>query len=662
MSKRRIVLTSALPYANSDIHLGHLVEHFLSDLWIRFQRLRGHECYYLCADDTHGTPVMIAARKQGISPEQHIAQVWKQHLADFQAFQIHFDHYSSTNSEENRKLCEYFFKKMKDKGHISTKMVEQLYCENDKMFLPDRFVKGTCPKCATPDQYGDSCEKCGATYNPSELKNPYCSMCQSKPVLKDSEHLLFKLNDFNQYLLEWLPKHTLKEVANKMKEWFKEPLRDWDISRDEPYFGFQIPGHPGKYFYVWVDAPMGYVSTSKEHFDKIGVRFDDFWKSENSGTEIYHNIGKDIAYFHTLFWPALLKAADFRTPTKVMVHGFLTMNGERMSKSRGTFVQARTYLNHLEPAYLRYYFATKFNSGVDDLDFSTEDFIQRVNSDLIGKITNLGSRGAQMLGKQFQGKLGELDSAGEKLVHNTQKKADEIAAHYENWDFAKGINEIRALADDANRYFDEKAPWKMKDEKEIQAVLTATLNIFRLLSIYLKPIIPFYTEKVEKLMNEASYTWQDTKKILQNSTINRYEHLAVRIEPEKVKSMMDESKSQTPAPVQTADGELDIDTFNKVDLRVGKIIAAESVPEADKLLKLTVDLGSLGSRQIFAGIKAAYDPATLIGRLTVIVANLKPRKMKFGMSEGMVLAAGQGGKELFILCPDSGAKPGDKVK
>jgi len=682
--KRRILLTSALPYANSSIHIGHLVEHFQSDFWTRFQKMRGHECYYVCADDTHGTPVMIAAREKGITPEEHISHVWKQHVADFQEFQIHFDHYSSTNSEANRLLCEYFYKKMKEKGHLATKNIQQLYCNHDKMFLPDRFVKGTCPKCGATDQYGDNCDKCGATYSTQELKAPYCSVCRNTPVLKESEHLLFKLDDFNQYLSEWLPKHTNKETANKMKEWFSEPLRDWDISRDEPYFGFQIPEHPKKFFYVWVDAPMGYVSTSKELFQKIGVNFDEFWKSETSKTEVYHNIGKDIAYFHTLFWPALLKAADFRSPTKVVVHGHLTVNGEKMSKSKGTQIQARTYLHHLPAEYLRYYFSTKMNSGVDDFDFNLEDFVQRVNSELIGKITNLGSRGGQMLNKQFQGKMSTMDSDGKKLYSQVRARAEEIAKHYDQWDFAKALQEIRGLADETNRYFDEKSPWKIPPDRasEIQAILTSTLNIFRVLSIYLNPVLPEYSKKVAKLFGENDYQWSDLERALEKCSISAYEHLATRVDPAKVAAMLEESKqlalgasvakitkttfsttvaSSATAP-STTTAEIEIETFNQVDLRVAKIIEASAVPEADKLLKLKVDLGELGTKQIFAGIKSAYDAEKLVGRLTVVVANLKPRKMKFGMSEGMVLAAGAGGQDLFILSPDSGAKPGDKVK
>lgn len=671
MSKR-ILLTAALPYSNSPVHIGHLVEHFGADFWARYQRMQGNECHFLCADDTHGTPVMLAAREKGISPEEHVNQVWKLHTQDFADCQIEYAHYSSTNSQENKELCEYFYHQMKEKGHIHIKSIDQLYCEHDKMFLPDRFVKGTCPKCGANDQYGDNCDKCGATYNPSDMKSPYCSLCRNAPVTKQSDHILFKLNDFKSYLEAWLPQHTAKEVSNKMLEWFKEDLRDWDISRDEPYFGFKVPGYKDKYFYVWVDAPMGYISTTVQFCKKTGLNFDDFWKSDK--TEVYHFVGKDVARFHTLFWPALLKTAGFRTPNQVFVHGHLTVNGEKMSKSKGTQIQARTYLNHLDPAYLRYYFACKLSSGLDDFDFSTDDFIQRVNSDLIGKITNLASRGAQMLSSKLDGKISSPDTEGRKLIQHAQSKAKEIADHYQAWDFAKAINEIRALADEANRYFDEKAPWKTlaTDPAGTKAVLTTTLNIYRLLAIFLKPVLPKYVEQVEKLLNEKPYAWSDSQKILENHSIQPYQHLANRIDPEKVKAMMEESKpaaSSTPAPIaakpalqESTTGEIEIEAFTKVDLRIAKIIEAEEVKEADKLLKLKVDLGPLGTRQIFAGIKSAYKADQLIGRLTVVVANLKPRKMKFGMSEGMVLAAGEGGSSLFILSPDAGAQPGDKVK
>ena len=673
MKNRRILLTAALPYANGPIHLGHLVEYLQADFWNRFQKMRGHECHYICADDTHGTAIMVEAKKRGISPEQLIDGVWKDHTKDFADFQIEFSHYSSTNSGENRELCEQFWVAMKSQNHTTIKSVEQLYCNHDKMFLPDRFVKGSCPKCGAKDQYGDNCDVCGATYSPNDLKDAYCSICGNAPIKKNSDHLMFQLDHFRDFLLHWLPGHTSKEMANKMKEWFNEPLRDWDISRDAPYFGFQIPGHPDKFFYVWVDAPMGYISSSLQFSKKSGMQFDDFWKSEN--TEVYHFIGKDIVYFHTLFWPALLKTAGYRTPTQVFVHGRLTINGEKMSKSKGTNIPARIYLNHLDPQLLRYYYASKLSNTVDDFDWSESDFANRVNSDLIGKITNLGSRGAQMLKKKIDGKMSDMDADGEKLVNLAASKSEEIAQLYEAREFSRAIAEIRSLADETNRYFDEKAPWKTieTDVTGTKQVLTTTLNIFRILSIYLKPILPDYARKVEKLFSEKPYSWSDAQKSITNHAIQDYEHLAQRVETEKVKAMMEDSKPRTSintpnavatpaAKVNNDSSEIEIDLFSKVDLRIAKIIEAEEVKDADKLLRLKVDVGHLGTKQIFAGIRSAYNAADLIGRHTIIVANLKPRKMKFGLSEGMVLAAGGGGKELFILSPDPGAKPGDKVK
>lgn len=686
MSKpRKILVTAALPYANGSIHVGHLVEYIQADIWSRFQRLRGHECYLVCADDTHGTAIMVESRKRGITPEQLIEGVWHEHTQDFKGFDVEFAHYSSTNSPENRELCEYFYARMKEKGHITTKSIEQLFCEHDKMFLPDRFVKGTCPTCKSVDQYGDSCDVCGATYQPSQMIQPYCSICRNPPVLRESEQLLFKVNDFRDFLQAWLPEHTSKEVAKKMGEWFNEPLRDWDISRNAPYFGFEIPGAPGKYFYVWVDAPMGYVATTKQLCDLTGMDFNEFWRSEN--TEVYHFIGKDIVYFHTLFWPALLKTADFRTPTQVFVHGHLTVNGQKMSKSKGTQVQAKTYLKHLEPGYLRYYYASKLGPGADDLDLSFDDFVNRVNSDLIGKITNLGSRGAQMLGKKFGAKLVDPGPEGLAKIQAAQAAVESIAAHFEAREFAKATSEIRAIADEANRFFDEKAPWKTQDSDPAatQAVLTTTLNLFRILTICLKPILPAYAVKVEKLFQAKPFAWTDIATVLTSGEIAPFEHLMQRIDPEKIEAIKTESlpKDAPPAaPVAAATTtksaakktaapavdpmapkpEIEIDAFSSVDLRVAQILSAEAVPEADKLLRLKVSLGPMGERQIFAGIKAAYDPATLVGRLTVVVANLKPRKMKFGMSEGMVLAAGPAAPDLFILSPDAGAKPGDPVK
>lgn len=666
-------MTIALPYANGPLHLGHLVEAIQADVWSRFQKMQGHRVHFFCADDTHGTPVMINAREKKTTPEALIADIWQEHTTSYKGFQIDFTHYSSTNSKTNQQMCELFYGKMKEKKALSRKSIEQLYCEHDKMFLPDRFVKGTCPKCGTADQYGDSCDVCSATYSPSDMKNAACSLCGTKPVKKDSEHVFFELEPHRDFLKGWLAKHTTDEVRKKMLEWFEGDLRAWDITRDGPYFGFPIPGETNKYFYVWVDAPMGYISSSKEYFDQNNLNFENFWK--NPDVEIYHFIGKDITYFHTLFWPALLKTADFQTPRAVHVHGRLMINGEKMSKSKGNFVAAHTYLKHLQADYLRYYFATKLNSSLDDFDLSLEDFSSRVNSELVGKITNLASRGAQMLAKKNNNKMTTLDAQGGLLVNRARAKSQTIAELFEAREYSKAMNEIRSIADEANRYFDEKAPWKTVDSDPASTfqVLTSTLNVFRILAVYLKPVLPAYVEKVEKLFNQKLDSWASAQDLLENHQLNNFEPLITRIEPEKLKAIMDDTKAlneviqkekkqaQTAAPAQD-DGFIEIDLFQKIDLRVAEILVAEAVPEADKLLRLKVSLGPMGERQIFAGIKAAYDPSQLVGRKVVVVANLKPRKMKFGMSEGMVLAAGPGAPNLFVLSPDQGAKAGDPVK
>lgn len=685
-------MTTALPYANGYIHIGHLVEYLQADYWNRFQNMRGHQCTFICADDTHGTPIMVKAREQGITPEQLIAKSYDEHTADFKDFQVEFAHYGSTNSEENRRLIEHFYKKFQEGKHVVTRGIKQLYCNHDKMFLPDRFVKGTCPNCSAKEQYGDSCDVCGATYTPADLKDVHCSICGTAPVLKDSDSIFFKLSDFQKHLAEWIPHHTNPDIAKKMLEWFNEDLLDLDISRSAPYFGFPIPGtNNEKFFYVWVDAPMGYMSSTEQWAKKHGKTLNDIWQDPK--TELYHFIGKDIARFHTIFWPAFLKAADFRTPDQVFVHGHLMVNGEKMSKSKGTFIAARTYLNHLNPEFLRYYYATKLNGSAEDLDLAMDDFISRVNSDLVGKITNLASRGAQMLKKKMDGVMTAPDKQGEELIRYAQGKSEEIAKYFEARDFSKATTEIRALADKANQYFDEKAPWKTLEAnpEETKKVLTTTLNVFRILSIYLKPILPFYTAKVEKLFGEKPYTWADAQKILLGTSIQDYEHLANRIEPDKVKAMVEESKAMNekiaqekaasakasaPAAAKSSGSaggkaedrnaekpaEIEFDDFMKIDLRIGKVVEAEEIKEADKLLRLKVDIGNGEIRQIIAGIKAAYTPEKLLGRQVLVCANLKPRKMKFGMSEGMVLAAGDGGSDLFVLTPDDGAKTGQRVK
>ncbi|MEK6628343.1 MAG: methionine--tRNA ligase [Bdellovibrionota bacterium] len=677
-AKRQIVITCALPYANGPIHLGHMLEHIEADIYSRFQKMQGHECIFICADDTHGTPIMVKARELKITPEQLIEKSFKDHTQDFADFAISFDHYGSTNSAENKKLCELFYQRMKAKNHTHKKSIEQLYCDHDKMFLPDRFVKGTCPKCKTADQYGDSCDACSATYSPQDLINPGCSLCGTAPIKKSSDHIFFKLNTFKSYLQEWLPQHSAPEVSKKMLEWFNEDLRDWDISRDNPYFGFEIPGESGKFFYVWVDAPMGYLSSLDQWAQKNNRQLEEFW-SEKSKTEIYHFIGKDIVYFHTLFWPALLKSADFKTPTHINVHGHVMVNGEKMSKSKGTFISTRIYLNHLDPQFLRYYYATKINGSIDDLDLSMNDFTSRVNSDLIGKIVNLASRGAQMLSKKMDGIMSTPDAEGEVLLKQISAQSDLILKYYDTRDFAKATTSIRELAEITNKYFDDKAPWKTidTDPAATKKVLTTTLNAFRKIAIFLKPVLPKMASDVEKLLNEPAYVWNDHSKNLVNHKINDYVHLAGRVDPDKVNAMIEEQKqfyaaTEKPKATKAADPtkaismttstEIEFDDFAKIDLRIAKIIEAEEIKEADKLLRLKVELEPGVTKQIIAGIKSAYSPEKLLGRKVLICANLKPRKMKFGISEGMVLAAGDGGADLFILSPDEGAKVGAKVK
>lgn len=540
---KKILVTSALPYANGDIHMGHLVEYLQTDFWVRFQKMKGNDCHYMCADDTHGTPVMISARKQGITPEELIERNHAKHIKDFSEFEIEFDNYYSTNSPENKEFSEEIYSHMLGNGHIESKFITQYYCEKDKMFLPDRFVTGTCPRCSAENQYGDSCDKCGASYSSAEIVNPRCTLCKSEPVEKQSEHLFFKLNHFKDFLKSWVKDHMSKEVANKLEEWLKEDLRDWDISRDAPYFGFPIPGKEGKYFYVWVDAPIGYMSATKNWCKENNRCFDEFWKAGDS--RLVHFIGKDIVYFHTLFWPAMLHNAGYKTPDDVFVHGFLTVNGEKMSKSKGTFVNARTYLEHLDPLYLRYYYACKLSSSMDDIDLNFDDFVNRVNSEYIGKITNLASRGVQMLNK-IDSRLGTVPAEGKALIAETQGKAGVIADYYEGRDFGKALVEIRNLADAANRYFDEKKPWEVVkvDAEAGRAILTTVINVFRLITIYLKPVLPSYARKVEALFNEEPYTWESYKQILENHEMNTFEHLAKRVDRKQIDKMVEATKEE----------------------------------------------------------------------------------------------------------------------
>jgi len=672
--KKQILVTSALPYANGAIHLGHMLEYIQTDIWVRFQRSQGHECYFAWADDAHGTPIMLSARAEGTTPEELIDRMNEEHKTDFRDFGISFDNYSSTHSEYNREQVEYIYKKLDEGGYIERRNIKQLYDEEEGMFLPDRFIRGTCPKCGTEDQYGDSCESCGSTYSPTDLLNPRSAVSGSKPVFRESEHYFVLLSKFEQPLKEWVSSGALQnEVANKLQEWFIDGLRDWDISRDAPYFGFQIPGTEDKYFYVWVDAPIGYISSFRELCEREGLDFDDWW-GVDSEAEVYHFIGKDIVYFHTLFWPAMLMGAGLRTPTAVYAHGFLMVDGAKMSKSRGTFIKARTYLDHLNPDYLRYYFAAKLGPGTADIDLNLEDFVQRVNSDVVGKVVNIASRCAGFIQRKFDGRLSKNLPAPE-LYDSFIQARETIAADFEGRNYQSAIRRIMSLADEANRYIDDEKPWqqiKHEDKQEhVHGVCTQGINLFRILITYLAPVLPFTAQKAAAFLGQDVDDWQELDQPMLDVPINTFEPLVTRIDPLKIQAMVNDSReSLKPVEAGTAsedaDGiediadEITIDDFLKVDLRIALITAAEAVPKADKLLKLTLDIGG-ESRTVFAGIKSAYDPATLVGRHTVMVANLKARKMRFGTSEGMVLAAGPGGKELFILEPDEGARPGMRV-
>ena len=670
MSKRRILVTSALPNANGSIHLGHLMEHIQTDIWVRFQRLKGHQCIYVCADDTHGTATMLKAEELKITPEEFITRIQAEHELDFQDFLISHDNYYSTHSEENQSYSSLIYNRLKEADQINVKSVDQLFDPEKKLFLADRFIVGACPKCKAEGQYGDNCEACGATYDATDLINPISKISGAKPVLKESTHFFFALSNFSDYLREWTRSGTLQEqVANKLAEWLDAGLHDWDISRDAPYFGFEIPGEPDKFFYVWLDAPIGYMASFQNHCDQTeNLDFDDFWSSD-SECEVHHFIGKDIINFHALFWPAMLITSGFRTPTKIHAHGFVTVDGQKMSKSRGTFINARTYLDFLQPEYLRYYFAAKLNGSVDDLDINLDDFIQRVNSDLVGKVVNIASRCAGFINKQFDGKLAAQTS--NHLIDEFAGQQFDIASHYENGDYGKAIREIMAMADKANQFIAENKPWALiKDDGNrdlVQQICSDGINLFRIIITYLKPVLPDLASNTETFLNISPLHWNSLDINLLNHQINRFKPLIVRIEGKTVAAMIEAGRESTAVDneeaIEDSDpiaGEIEFDDFAKVDLRVARITNAEHVEGADKLLKLTLDIGT-GQRTVFAGIKAAYKPDDLIGRLTVMVANLKARKMKFGLSEGMVLAAGPGGKEIYLLEPDDGSEPGMKV-
>ena len=672
MSKT-ILVTSALPYANGPIHIGHLVEYIQTDIWVRFQKMRGNDCIYICADDAHGTPIMLRAQQEGISPEELISKVKIQHERDFSDFLIKFDNYHSTHSEENKKHVTTIYSRLKDNGHIITKTVTDLFDPKENVFLPDRFVKGECPKCNAKDQYGDNCEECGATYTPADLINPFSSISGATPIHKENLHYFFKLNDFKNVLQKWIDQKNLQpEITNKLKEWFDSGLQDWDISRDAPYFGFEIPDAPGKYFYVWLDAPIGYMGSLQQYCDRTGKSFDSYW-NKDSNAEVVHFIGKDIAYFHMLFWPAMLHGAGYRIPTAVYCHGFLTVDGKKMSKSRGTFIKARTYLDHLNPEYLRYYFAAKLGSGVNDIDLNLDDFQQRVNSDVVGKLVNIASRCSGFITKYYNCKLTE--NFNDECTHAFElavEKNNQINNYYESCKYSEAIRVIMSIADIANQIIDAHKPWEQikedKNRTEVHQVCSFGLNMFCLLMGYLKPVLPELASKSESFLN-TEFTWENLyngKPMTEGHKINKFKPLITRIEKDLIDKMIENSKTDTEHKASDPiSDEITFDEFDKLDFRIAKILKAEHVADANKLLKLTLDLGEptgFLQKKVFAGIKSAYAPEDIEGRLTVVVANLAPRKMRFGMSEGMVLAAGPGDKEIFLLQPDSGAKPGMRVK
>lgn len=677
-AQRKILVTSALPYANGSIHLGHMLEHIQTDIWVRFQKLRGHLCTAVCADDAHGTAIMIKAENNGETPEQLIEAVRQEHMTDFNDFMIGYDNYYSTHSDENKELANHIYTTLRDNGKIAVRSIVQAYDPEKEMFLADRFIKGTCPKCKAEDQYGDNCEVCAATYTPMEMINPVSVYSGATPIEKESEHYFFKLPEFQEFLTKWTRSGTLQpQVANKLAEWLDAGLQEWDISRDAPYFGFEIPDAPGKYFYVWLDAPIGYMASFKNLCDRTeGLNFDDYW-AKDSDAELYHFIGKDIINFHALFWPAMLECAGYRTPTGVNAHGYVTVDGKKMSKSRGTFIKARTYLNHLDPQYLRYYFAAKLNATPDDIDLNLTDFIQRVNSDVIGKVVNIASRTASFINKKFDSQLADTVAEAD-MIDSFIAAGDVIAEHFEQREYGKAIREIMQLADVANTYIADKAPWVLaKDEAtlpQVQEVCSVALNLFAILATYLKPVLPNMVADAEAFLGKE-LTWDNRTELLFGRKVNKFKALMARIEQKQVDAITEESKAEAAqaaaATEASADAdselakdpiaaEIQFDDFAKVDLRVALIAKAEHVEKANKLLKLTLDLGS-ESRVVFSGIKSAYKPEDLEGKLTIMVANLAPRKMKFGLSEGMVLAAGPGGEDIWLLEPHAGAKPGMRV-
>lgn len=683
---RKMLVTCALPYANGAIHLGHMLEHIQADIWVRFQRMRGHEVHFVCADDAHGTPIMLNAAKQGITPEQLIEKAKTDHVADFKGFNISFDNYHSTHSDENRELTTAMYKKLKENGFIKSRVISQLFDPEKQMFLPDRFVKGTCPKCKAEDQYGDNCEVCASTYSPMDLINPRSVVSGATPIVKESEHFFFDLPAFEEMLKAWTRSGSLQsEIANKMQEWFESGLQQWDISRDAPYFGFPIPDAENKFFYVWLDAPIGYMASFKNLCDRTGLDYQSFWQKDSTA-ELYHFIGKDIVYFHSLFWPAMLEGCEQRKPTNIFAHGYVTVDGVKMSKSRGTFIQASTYLKHIDPECLRYYYAAKLNERIEDLDLSLTDFIQRVNSDIVNKLVNLASRNAGFIAKRFEGKLAtSLDD--QALFAEFVAQSEQIAAHYESREFNKAIRVIMDLCDKANKYIDDKAPWVIAKEEgkeaELQAVCSMGIELFRILMSYLKPVLPQLAERAEAFL-QSELRWDSIAQPLLGHSVAPFKSLFTRLEQKQIDAVIEETKAlfaeaskveeKTKQAVKKVENianngeiepilpEITIDDFAKLDLRVAKVISCEAVPESNKLLKFQLDLGD-HQRQVFSGIKAAYNnPEELNGRFVIMVANLAPRKMKFGLSEGMILSAGTGGSDLFLLSGDEGIRAGMQVK
>lgn len=676
---RQILVTSALPYANGPIHIGHLVEYLQTDIWVRFQKMMGNRCIYICADDTHGTAISLRAQKEGRSEEDLIAEMSEAHQRDFAGFNIKFDNYGSTNSEESRKFCHEIWQSLREANMVVEQDIDQLFDVEKGVFLADRFVRGTCPVCGSEDQPGDNCDKCNATYSPAELINPVSSLSGSTPEIRSAKHLFVQIEKLHDFLAEWTQSGTLPpESANYLKNFFlNEPLRDWDISRPGPYFGFEIPDSPGNYWYVWFDAPIGYIGSTQQWCDTNGEKIEDWWKSDQ--TEIHHFIGKDIQYFHTLFWPAMLKTAGFSLPTKVHIHGFLTVDGEKMSKSRGTFVEASKYLEHLDPSYLRYYYATRLSSKVEDLDLNPEEFVSKINSDLVGKVVNLASRTAKFI--KNTGLSAEYPDDG-GLFETFAGRGGKIAEAYEAGDFSKAMRMIMELADQANPFVENNAPWELRKDpdkaQELQGVCTVALNLFRTLVIYLSPVLPDLAEKAGELLGEDLNSWELAQTPVTGRSIAKFKHMMQRVDPKKIEAMIEESKEENEAEINSLPAgnwddsdeaikadpiadEISIDDFFKTDLRVARIVSANEVPEARKLVQLTLSLGGDETRNVFAGIKSAYQPEELVGRLVVMVANLAPRKMKFGVSEGMIVASGPGGKDIFLLSPDDGAVPGQRV-